>query len=332
MTAPILALFNNKGGVGKTSLAYHLAWSYADSGLKILAVDGDPQANLSTQFLDEDRLTELVDQKRTVYSAIQPVLDGEGSVQDAHLEAVDEQIDLLVGDVALSRAEDELSHQWLRALDETKRALNVVSVLWQLMTDAAKRSEADLVLLDLGPSLGAINRAALLATDFIIVPLAPDLFSLRGLENLGPTVEAWRRGWQKRRDDLPEEMELPSGTMRALGYVVQQHSVRLDRPVRAYETWLRRIPGTFARTLGNGSTEVDRVEDDPSCLGLVKHYRSLIPMAQDARKPIFHLKVADGALGAHLQASRAAGQDFRELAESISRKLEEAQTADRSAA
>ena len=59
MSKPVVAFFNNKGGVGKTSLVYHLAWMYADLGVRVVAVDLDPQANLSAAFLDEDRLAIL---------------------------------------------------------------------------------------------------------------------------------------------------------------------------------------------------------------------------------------------------------------------------------
>lgn len=59
MTVPVVAFFNNKGGVGKTSLVYHLAWMYADLGLRVIAADLDPQANLTSAFLDEGRLEQL---------------------------------------------------------------------------------------------------------------------------------------------------------------------------------------------------------------------------------------------------------------------------------
>ena len=54
MSIPVLTFFNNKGGVGKTSLVYHLSWMFSDLGMRILAVDLDPQANLSSAFLTED--------------------------------------------------------------------------------------------------------------------------------------------------------------------------------------------------------------------------------------------------------------------------------------
>jgi hypothetical protein len=108
------------------------------------------------------------------------------------------------------------------------------------------------------------------------------------------------------------------GRMRPLGYVVLQHAERLNRPVRAYERWVQRIPAVYSEYLMEEIlTEPRGFTDDPNCLGLVKHYRSLIPLAQEARKPIFHLKPADGAIGAHFQAAQDAERNFRRLAESI---------------
>jgi hypothetical protein len=62
------------------------------------------------------------------------------------------------------------------------------------------------------------------------------------------------------------------------------------------------------------------VEHDPHCLAQLKHYRSLMPMAMEARKPIFHLRPADGALGAHVAAAQRCGDDFRRLTHAIARK------------
>jgi len=59
MSVTVLTFFNNKGGVGKTSLVYHLSWMFSDLGLRILAVDLDPQANLSSAFLTEDDFESL---------------------------------------------------------------------------------------------------------------------------------------------------------------------------------------------------------------------------------------------------------------------------------
>lgn len=114
------------------------------------------------------------------------------------------------------------------------------------------------------------------------------------------------------------DLALPSGNMQPAGYIVLQHSVRLDRPVKAYDRWIARIPEVYWRhVLDRAPAPGLTLQDDPQCLALLKHYRSLMPMAQEARKPMFHLKPADGAIGAHLQAVKDSYKDFKRLAEEI---------------
>ncbi|MGH8549910.1 MAG: ParA family protein, partial [Methylococcales bacterium] len=109
----IVAFFNNKGGVGKTSLVYHLAWMYADNGIKVVAADLDPQANLTSMFLNEDRLEELWPDDDhhpdTIYGTIRPILRGVGDITRPHIERIDDNLGLLVGDLGLSNFEDKLS-------------------------------------------------------------------------------------------------------------------------------------------------------------------------------------------------------------------------------
>ena len=71
------------------------------------------------------------------------------------------------------------------------------------MQQAGEKHGADVILIDLGPNLGAINRAALIASDFVVIPLGPDLFSLQGLRNLGPALRRWREGWTERLEQEP---------------------------------------------------------------------------------------------------------------------------------
>ena len=100
-------------------------------------------------------------------------------------------------------------------------------------------------------------------------------------------------------------------------YIVLQYSVRLDRPVQAYDLWMNRIPEEYAKYVLDKPPEAKHPSKDPQCLGLLKRYGSLMPMAQEARKPIFHLKPADGALGAHAAAARDARADFKSVAKRI---------------
>lgn len=194
-----IAFFNNKGGVGKTSLVYHLAWMFARRGLQVLAVDLDPQANLTSMFLDEDRLEQIWpddEHPDTVYGAVQPILRGLGDIAHPHVEAITERLGLIPGDLGLSRFEDKLSEAWPRCHNRDESAFRTMTAFHRLMQLGAGL-ETKLVLIDVGPNLGAINRAALIASDLVCLPLAPELFSLQGLKNLGPTMREWRESWSE---------------------------------------------------------------------------------------------------------------------------------------
>jgi chromosome partitioning protein len=325
VSRPVIAFFNNKGGVGKTSLVYHVAWMMADQGLRVLAADLDPQGNLSAAFLEEERLEELWPENQspaTIYGAVKPLKRGVGDIETPHLEALSTNLHLIPGDMALSAFEDDLSQMWPKCLDGDERAFRVISAFWRVVQRGADAASADLALIDLGPNLGAANRAALIASDFVVIPLGPDLFSLQGLRNLGPTLQDWRKGWRDRVTKNPAgDLTLPRGAMRAIGYVVTQHSERRGRPVKSYEKWIARIPETYREfVLDEHAHDAPAVEHDEHCIAQLKHYRSLMPMAQEARKPIFELKPADGAIGAHVNAVRDAYGDFLRLAKDIARR------------
>ncbi len=322
-----IAFFNNKGGVGKTSLVYHLAWMFREFGSRVLAVDLDPQANLSGMFLDENRLEDLWrdGEKKTINGDIAPLFDGEGDISaEPHIENIGERIGLLVGDLALSKREGDLSEQWPKCLDRDKRAFRVITAFARLIAGASEKFQADLALVDVGPNLGAINRAALIASDHVVIPLAPDLFSLQGLGNVGPTLRDWGEAWKKRIAEKPEDLkiDLPAGDMKSLGYIVMRHSARLDRPVKAFRRWIEKIPMEYRKAvLQANAPETPKIETDEHLLAQLKDYRSLMPIAQEANKPMFMLKPADGVIGAQQNAVTSCYEDFQALAKKITDKL-----------
>ena len=330
MSAPVVTFFNNKGGVGKTSLAYHVAWMLSELEHRVLVVDLDPQANLTAAFLKERTLEKLWDEpdpdtSRTVYQCLRPLTEV-GDISQPRLRTVADNLHLLPGDLALSGFEDLLSTEWPNCLGSHNpyRPFRVVSALWQVMQMGAYDCDAEIVLVDVGPSLGAINRSALIATDFVVVPLGADLFSRQALRNLGPTLRRWRGDWSIRLENWREAgFDLPSGEMRPIGYLIQQHGVRLRRPVKAYDRWVRRMPAEYARSVLDQDTTADGIvpDTDENCIATVKHYRSLIPLGQDARKPIFSLSVADGAIGSHAAAVGDAYRDFKRLAREVLRRM-----------
>ena len=328
MAVPVLTFFNHKSGVGKTSLVYHLAWMLSEIGERVLVCDLDPQANLTASYLEEEELELLWNgdgKARTIYQCVEP-LTGVEDLQEPVVHEVTPSLGLIPGDLALFGFEDSLSSEWPNALGEGNlyRPFRILTAFWQVMQRGAEAMEATVILVDVGPSLGALNRSALIATDHVAVPLGAGLFSLQGLRNLGSALACWSNEWSRRRENWAQPgFPLPDGTMKPIGYFVQQHGVRLGRPVKAYDEWVNRMPEAYARNLlkRERGPFAGKPEDDKNCLASVKHYRSLVRMAQEARKPIFALTSADGALGGHAAAVSSAYGDFRKLAEQIRKRI-----------
>jgi chromosome partitioning protein len=323
-----VALFNNKGGVGKTSLVYHLSWMFAELGKKVLAVDLDPQSNLTSMFLEESELEKIWDRENeeseTVFHIVNPILRGVGDIKNPLPLKMTSNLFLVPGHLGLSFFEDKLSDAWPRCHNRDEAAFRTMTAFHRLIRAAAGQ-DSDIIFIDVGPNLGAINRSALIASDTVCLPIVPDLFSLQGLANLGPALRDWRETWAELIGKAPTDLPVPDGNMRPLGYILMQHSVRDSRPVKAYQRWMDRVPVSYREDVLKEKivdpSKLPHVYDDPFNLATLKHYRSLMPLAMEARKPMFLLKSADGAIGAHLESVHKCFEDFKMLSHRIAREL-----------
>ena len=250
---------------------------------------------------------------------------GLGDIREPHVERVSANLGLVVGDLGLSSFEAKLSSAWPDCLGRDESAFRTESAFHRTILDAADKRNADLTLIDVGPNLGAINRAAIIAANFVVFPLAPDLFSLQALRNVGPTIREWRKDWQDRLVRRPpvQDLELPSADIVPAGYIVMQHAVRSGRPVHAYQKWIERIPNVYRKeALEQVDGSISSTDEDSECLATLKHYRSLMAMAHEAGKPMFHLKAADGALGGHIYTVQDCYRDFERLAKAIAARCD----------
>jgi cellulose biosynthesis protein BcsQ len=292
---------------------------------RVLLVDLDPQSNLTAMCISEQELEQIwpdaATHPRSVMGSIQPIIKGTGDIHPAIVYELEDRLSVIPGDLGLSTFEARLSDAWPRALDRDEAAFRTLSAFYRIIEHAAKQKEADIILMDVGPNLGAINRAALLSADFIVTPLSPDLFSMQGLRNLGPTLIDWRNGWKDRIDRNIGELSLPSGSMKSIGYIVMQTGMRLSRPVQAYERWIQRMPAEYHSYVLRDKQRPTKTELDSFCLGVMRHYQSLMPLAQDAQKPMFALRPADGAIGSHMQAVQRCYEDFKGLAKVLMERI-----------
>ncbi len=316
-----VAVFNNKGGVGKTTLLCNLSAYFADLGKKVAVIDADPQCNSTQGMLNDDLLETLYEKKKgsTIWEIFRPIKSGKGYVHDIQItRARSFHLDLIPGDPRMSLMEDLLSADWISAIGGNERGLRTTYVFSDLLSHF---QDYDYVFFDMGPSLGAINRAVLVASDYYIVPMSIDIFSLQAIRNIATVVADWSgklNDGLARLDDPDSFIPNARWKLKFAGYVTQQYTYRRDvhgnpRPVAAYERIVNKFPKVISEHLaGEGLTK------EKYLLGSIPFLSSLIPLSQGAHKPIFSLKAEDGVVGAHFARVR----DYKDIVAKIAEGLE----------
>jgi cellulose biosynthesis protein BcsQ len=326
-----IAFFNNKGGVGKTTLLCNIAAYLAlVEKKKVLVVDADPQCNATQLMLSEEDVFGIYDDSNsyTIYSIVHPLSIGKGYSQKISSIKVDDYgVQLIPGDPRLALKEDLLSKDWQDAASGDIRGLRTSYLFTEFLI---RCKDFDYVLFDMGPSLGSINRAVLLSCDYFISPMSIDIFSLKAIENISAAMSEWNKRLSNGlalvdksvKDDLPS---VRTFDIKFAGYVAQQYIQKTtqgeQRAVASYEKIMRRIPKTiktyFVDKLKYSNSKSINYE-----IGTIPNLYSLIPMSQTAHKPIFALRAKDGVRGAHFNKVREAEGIFKSIVSRLTLNLE----------
>lgn len=327
-----ISIFNNKGGVGKATYMYHVAHLLAEGGSTVLLVDCDSQCNLTAYCLSDASITNAWGENgNSIFRNIEPVYETIGDIlQRPPSRVLNARGDLYIvpGDLRLSNFEDRLGDTWTGAKGGSVPDLRAQSAIHRYIEWAAASVEADLVMIDLGPNLGALNRAVLASSDYFITPVAPDLFSIQGTENLGNKLAGWRAEWtQVHANWANPTFSIPAGRPTYLGYVIQQHNIRSNASgmTAGWKIYGEKLVPAIMKNIVRKLLPLEQVvqwEKDDYKLGQIPNLHSLVPYSMDAKKPIFYCTGADGLKGDHINKARDSADHFDDIVNTLEQILE----------
>jgi len=325
-----IGFFNNKGGVGKTTLLCNLAASLAlKDKKKVLVLDADPQCNASAYLLDEEKLEGILldDAHSSIDAFFEPVRKGRGypNQTPSIVRSPRFGIDLIVGDPKLSLREDLLATDWSETRIGEPRGFQTTYAMRELVH---RLQEYDFVLVDMGPSLGALNRSVLLAVDYFLMPLSVDIFSLMAVDNILHSFSNWKNDLNEaiqRHERQEKEQFSVAGKaveweLKFAGYVVQQYTAKRKAGVRqavdAYERIIKKQNAELVSLCAFFGADPNTTN-----LGEVPTLHSVVPLSQQAHAPIFSLGAGDGIVGSHYNKVQEAGAFYHAIAQNLTQRL-----------
>lgn len=325
----LISLFNHKGGVSKTTTTFNLGWTLANKGIKTLIVDADPQCNLTAYVLrlqkkqSIDAFYKDVDNDN-LYSKLHPIITGKTLNIDAirPADTLNDKLKLVAGHLSMSDFDIQVTGGLLSAEGGFLQFMaQFVGALNAVIRKTAKQNQCQLILVDMSPSSGAMNRSILMSSDYFLIPTSPDFFSYQAIQSLGDMFINWNDSFEKFRNPSLSNA-LPSTSPKMLGIISQKYRPYTPRTkelkeripfvgdkkyeerkkgiAKAYKSWIDKIQKAsndqLAEKLKNHNMVVDKesfvqhIKDEaPYNLISIGDFNSLIALSQEYGKPVFEL-------------------------------------------
>jgi len=314
-----IAIFNHKGGVSKTTTSFHLGWAIANMGKKVILVDGDSQCNLTLFVLGYTNYQDFyeTDNKNNLNSALIPAFRSQPKlIEPIECLQVPRNNNLLLLPGHLDFSENELQLGMSLQLSTSFGTMkNLPGAFNYLITETAKKYGAEYIVVDMNPSLSAINQDILLSCNYFMVPTSPDFFSAMAIKSLGRIIPSWEK-WAKNARGLFADATypLPMDTPKFLGYTINDYNLSEGRAQRNFRDIMNMISNEVVNTLVPALAEQDMLLSEPKyeneyqkmvqesnrdnidysnhyCLAEISNFNKLIAEANQKSIPVFKLSL-----------------------------------------
>ncbi len=330
-----ISLFNHKGGVSKTTTAFNLGWMLATKGKKVLLADCDPQCNLTGMvlgFKGSDEFASIYESGgvRNIRDGLAPAFESRPApIDPVTCEPIDGQPNMFLIPGHIGLAEYEVTLGIAQELSGSLVTLqNLPGSLHHLFRLTALKYNIDYILVDMSPSLGPINQNLLMTSDYFLVPMAPDYFSVMATDSLASVLPKWR-AWAKQAQGVAVLQKatypFPVVNPKFLGTVVQKYRLREGQtPSAAFQKWIEEIENGIQEKLLPALKAADMLMSDAAYQSInippgkpllqMSDFNSLIALSQKHKVPIFALSDAQlEQTGVVLERTKKSMLQFRDL-------------------
>lgn len=320
----IISVFNNKGGVGKSTLTYHLGNALAELGHRVLMVDLDPQCNLTICAMMEETLhniweeeepfidnyesaliqkPEIFNKPRSIHFILKPAEDGISEPPNLCIPySMGKNIDLLPGRLSLHKYENKIAERWSGVYQGDNLSIRTITNIRSICQRYAEARKYEYVLIDTSPSLGILNKVIMSTVDGFFIPAQPDMFSLYGIRNIGNALQLWQKEFTNIYTLLSEERrsKFPSQFVQFLGYTIYNAKkyTRDNEPFNEYNLaqahyqYVTQIPETILNSIQESNRAKVRAELIARPIGgssIIHSHNTFPAMAQALKCPMWRV-------------------------------------------